>query len=96
MSKLSKERKNLAAKLSSVTHLDYDLNDKQHTELIEIVHSMNRKGSVTIEELCSKGDQLLSNECNPLREVWHRDVIERLEYERDQRKNGTGACIKNE
>ena len=79
MSKLSKERKNLAAKLSTVTHLDYDLNDEQHAELLEIVRSVNQKGSVTIEELCSKGDQLLSNECNPLREVWRQDVIERLE-----------------
>ena len=31
VSKLSKERKNLTAKLSSVSNLEYDLNDKQHT-----------------------------------------------------------------
>ena len=77
-SKLSKERKNLAAKLSAVTHLDYDLNDKQHAELFEIVRSVNQKGSVTIK-LCSQGDQLLSDECNALREVWHQDIIERIE-----------------
>lgn len=88
VSKLSKERKNFAAKLLSITHLDYDLNDKQHAEILEIVRSVNRRGSAVIEELCSKGDQLLSNECNPLREVWRQDVIERLEYERDQRKTG--------
>ena len=64
MSKLSKKSKNLAANLSSVTHLDYDLNDKQHVELLEIACSTNEKGSVIIEELCSKGDQLPSNECN--------------------------------
>ena len=56
VSKLSKERKNLAAKLSSVSSLDYDLNDKQHSELLEIVLSVNEKGSKVIDELCSRGD----------------------------------------
>ena len=86
VSKLSKERKNLAAKLSSVSSLDYDLNDKQHSELLEIVRSVNDKGSKVIDELCSRGYQLLGNDDNPLREVWHQDVMERLEYEKDQRK----------
>ena len=25
--------------------------------------------------------------------VWCQDAIEQLEYDRDQRKNGTGACV---
>lgn len=62
VSKLSKERKNLAAKLSSVTHLDCDLNDKQHVELLEIVRSVNQSGGAITEELRSKGNQLLSDE----------------------------------
>ena len=96
VSKLSKERKNLTTELSHVRDFDYNLNDKQHTaELLEIVRSVNQKGSHVIEELCSKGDQVLSNECNPLREVWLQDVIERLEYERDQRKNGMSFSHEN-
>ena len=53
ISKVSKERKNLVAKLSSVVSLDYNLNDKQHTELLQIVHTVNRQGSKAIDELCS-------------------------------------------
>ena len=86
---MSKERKNLAAKLSSVTNFDYDVGDKQHAELLEIVRTISRDGNKAIDELCSKGDQLLGEDNNPLREVWHQDVIERLEYEKDQRKAGT-------
>ena len=88
VSKMSKEHKNLAVKLSSITDHDYNLNDKQHAELLQIVCSVNEKGNKAIEKLCSRGDQILSSECNPLREVWRQDVIERLEYERDQKKNG--------
>ena len=84
---MSKERKNLAAKLSSVVSLDYNLNDKQHTQL-QIVRTVNHHGSKAIDELCSRGDQLLGEESNPLRDVWHQDVLERLEYEKDQRKAG--------
>lgn len=96
ISKLSKERKNLSAKLSSVVNLDYNLSDKQHAELLEIVRSVNCQGSKAIDELCSKGDTLLGEENNPLREVWYQDVIERLEYEKDQTKSGTmhqRACM---
>ena len=88
MSKMFKERKNLAAKLSSITDHDYNLNDKQQAELLQIVRSVNEKGNKAIEDLCSRGDQILSSECNPHREVWCQDVIKRLEYERGQKKNG--------
>ena len=84
---MSKERKNLAAKLSSVVSLDYNLNDKQHTELLQIVRTVNHQGSKAIDELCSRGDKLLGEESNPLRDdVWHQD---QLEYEKDQRKADT-------
>ena len=88
ISKVSKERKNLAAKLPSVMNLDYNLNDKQHSELLQIVRTVNRQGSKAIDELCCRGDQLLGEENNPLRDVWHQDVVERLEYEKDQHKAG--------
>lgn len=47
------------------------------------------KGKEVINELCGRGDSLLSIDCNPLREAWKQDVIERLQYTRDQTKNGT-------
>lgn len=78
----------MAAKLSKVAHFDCDISDKQHTELLELVRSVNKEGSKAIEELCAEGDHLLGIDNNPLREVWHQDVVERLEYEKDQRKSG--------
>ena len=69
-------------------NLNYNLSDKQHSELLQIVRTVNRQGSKAIDELCSRGDQLLGEENNPLRDVWHQDVVERLEYEKDQRKAG--------
>ena len=90
VSKLSKDRKNLASRLSLVrAELDYDVNDKQHAELLEIVSSVNTKGKEVIDDICDKGDELLSTEYNPLREVWKQDVVDRLQYMRDQKKNGT-------
>ena len=88
ISKVSKERKNIAAKLSSVVSFDYHVSDKQHAELLQIVCTVNRQGSKAIDELCSRGDQLLGEEDNPLREVWYQDVVERLVYEKDQREAG--------
>ena len=79
---------NLAAKLSKVAHFDCDISDKQHTELLEVVRSMSKNGSKAIEELCAEGDRLLGVDNNSLREVWHQDVVERLECEKDQRKSG--------
>ena len=81
---------NLASRLSHVrAELDYDVNDKQHAELLEIVSSVNTKGKEVIDDICGKGDELLSTEYNPLREVWKQDVVDRLQYMRDQKKNGT-------
>lgn len=77
----------LAAKLSKVEEFDYNLNDKQHAELLEIVQVISKEGSKDVEELCSKGDEILSKDCNPLREVWQQDVIDRLNFHKDQRKN---------
>ena len=82
--KVCKDRQNLAAKLAKVAHFDCDLSDKQHTELLELVRSVDKNGSRVVEELYAEGDRLPDN--NPLKEVWHQDVIERLEYEKDQSK----------
>ena len=88
VSKLSKECKNLVTKLSRCRHLDFNLNDKHHSRLLELVHLVSERDGDVIEGMCSKGDQVLLCDENPLREVWYQDVTERLQYERDQRKNG--------
>ena len=88
VTKICKDRVNLAAKLSKVEHFDCDVSDKQHDELLELVRSINKNGSKAIEDLCAEGDRFLGDVKSPLREVWHQDVVERLEYEKDQRKSG--------
>ena len=95
VARVTKERKSLAAKLSAVAHFEYDVSDKQHEELLELVRSVSENGNKAIEELCTRGDQLLGQECNPLKEVWQQDVTERLQYEKDQKKSGmfTLNCV---
>ena len=88
VSKVCKDRQNLAAKLSHVAHFDCDVSDKQHSELLDLVWSINKNGSKAINELCSEGEKILGVDNSPLRDVWHQDVVERLEYEKDQRKMG--------
>ena len=91
--RVTKERKNLAAKLSAVAHFDFDVNDKQHAELLLIVQSVSQTGSKVVEELCARGDQILGQEVNPLREVWHQDVTERVKYEKDQLQSGVFTYV---
>ena len=78
----------MAAKISKVMHFHCDVSDKQHSELLELVCSINKNGSKAIDELCAEGDHVLGINNNPLREVWHQDVVGRMEYEKDQRKSG--------
>ena len=82
----------MAAKLAKVEHFDVHVNDKQHTELLELVRSVNTNGNKAIEELCSEGDRVLGDN-NPLRDVWYQDVIERFEYERDQKKSSKNNIL---
>lgn len=65
-----------------------DFKDKQHAELLQLVRSIHNNGSRIVEELCNQGDQILGQEQNLLRETWRQDVIERLEYEKDQSNSG--------
>lgn len=88
VAKITKERKALSTKLSSVSEFDCTLKDKQHEELLELVKAIDKHGSKTIEELCMQGDKVLG-ESNMLREVWKQDVLERLKFENDQRKSGS-------
>ena len=88
VSKVCKDRQNLAAKLSRVAHFDCDVSDKQHSELLDLVRAINKNGSKAIDDLCSEGEKVLGVDNSPLRDVWYQDVVERLEYERDQKKTG--------
>ena len=83
VNKICKDRVNWAAKLSKVAHFDCDIGDKQPAELLEVVRTVNKNGSKVIEELCAKSDHLLGVDNNSLREVWHQDVVERLDFEKD-------------
>ena len=87
VSKVCRERVTLSAKLAKVEHFDFDVSEKQHSELLELVRSVHKKGSKDIEELCDEGEHVLGVD-SPLREVWQQDVIERLEFEKDQTRNG--------
>ncbi len=72
-------------KVSTLTQFDCDLKDKQHAELLQLVH---KNGTKTIEELCAKGERLLGQDNNLSRKAWHQDVVERLEFEKDQWRSG--------
>ena len=80
---------NVNTKLSRLAEFDFDVDEMQHNELLTMVGSVNRSGSKAIEELCSRGDELLGEGKNLLKEAWRQDVIERLEYE----KSKSGICI---
>ena len=87
ITKITTERKSLSIKLSTVT-FDCCLKDKQHTELLHLITAIEKhNGSKIIEDLCAEGDRILG-ESNVLRDVWKQDVLDRLEYERDQHKSG--------
>ena len=65
-----------------------ELTDKQHTEMLKMVKELN-KNSQAINELCKQGDEVLGSDNNVLCASWEQNVIERLEYEKDQSKLGT-------
>lgn len=66
---------------------DRDLDDKQDAEMLKIVKAVNRD-SRAIDELCIGGNKVLGSNNNLLRASWQQDVMERLEYEKDQSKSG--------
>ena len=93
VSRISKERKNLSAKVSALSPFNFDLKDKRHGELLQFVHTIHKTHSRTIEDLCVKGDEVLGQERNLLRQAWKQDVIERLDFEKDQFKAGKYAIV---
>lgn len=88
IAKISQERKNLATKVKALTKFDCDLREKQHAELLTLVSDIESKSSESIQELIREGDRILGKDNNLLRDAWRQDVIERLQYEKDQSKAG--------
>ena len=85
---VTKERKNLNSRLSALAPFNLEVDFAQHSELLQIVRCIQKKDSKAIEELCARGDQVLGQENNLLREAWKQDVIERHDFEKDQSKSG--------
>ena len=42
VSRISKERKNLSANVSALSPFNFDLKDKQHSELLQFVHTIQK------------------------------------------------------
>ena len=87
VSRIAKDRRNLAAKLAGCNRFTSEMNDKQHDELLETVRAIHQRDSKVIEEICSRGDDF-GEENNILRTAWEEDVVERLDYEKDQANSG--------
>ena len=81
------DRKNLTRKLNRLQPFDCDVSDKQHAKLLEFVSSVHKNGSKVINELIEEGNRVLGDE-SMLKDSWHQDVVERLDYERDQQTSG--------
>lgn len=62
------------------------LNDDQHSELFNLVSSISDLGKNELEKVMSEADAKGKGEL--LRNVWKLDVEERLQYYKDQKRNG--------
>lgn len=81
------DRKNLIRKLNRLQPFDCDVNDKQHYQLVQLVSSVNKTGSKVIQELIERGEALLGEGNNVLKDSWQQDVLDRLDFESDQQKS---------
>lgn len=88
LAKIKHERNNSLTKINALTKFDYCLQDKQHAELLQLVSNIESKDSKCIQDLIREGDHLLGEDNNLLRQAWKQDVIDRLQYEKDQKKAG--------
>ena len=86
MANKDEQRKQSIKKLKKFDRFTCDVSDKQHSEILLLVSSVN--DSKAIQELIEEGDRVLGDEQNALREAGQQDVRERLDYEKDQSKAG--------
>lgn len=88
VTKVIEERKNLGQKLSKLQPFDCNINDRQHSELLQIVSAIQSKGSASVQQLICEGESMLGEDNNILKDAWHQDVIERIQFEKDQGRSG--------
>lgn len=81
------ERKRLQAKVHDLEPYNCVLSDKQHIEMLKLVKEL-KKNSEAVRDLYKQADEGLGAENNLLRAAWEQDVIERLDYEKDQSSSG--------
>lgn len=65
---------------------DITLHDDQNSELLKLVSSISDIGKEELEKVLKEADA--NGKGDLLRKVWKLDVEERLQYHKDQKKNG--------
>ena len=87
-SRIAQERRQFHTKIkrTELKDYDYDLNGEQHDEMLQAVKQI--RGSAAIEQLIKEGEKALGSDNNVLKDAWHQDVVERLQYEEDQKLSG--------
>ena len=80
-------RKRLQSQLDAIAPLDCELSSEQHSEMLKLVRELNHHSNA-VDDLCAEGDKALGSENNLLRAAWQQDVVDRLEYDKDQSKSG--------
>ena len=94
VTKVIEERKNLVQKLNKLQPFECSINDRQHSELLQVVSAIQNKGSAAVNQLICDGEAMLGADNNILKDAWQQDVIERLDYERDQSQSGNSSnCV---
>ena len=88
------DQKNLTRKLNGLKPFDCDVGEKQHAKLLEFVSTVHKNGSKVINELLEEGGRVLEDD-NVLKDSWHQDVVERLDYEKDQQSSGMSKSSYN-
>ena len=81
------DRKAMMKSLHKYEKYDVSLNDDQHSEMFDLVSSISDIGKEELEKVMSEADA----KGEVLRNIWKMDVEERLQYFKDQKKNG--MCI---
>ena len=90
---MTMERNSLVRQLKQLTPFECDVSDKQHSELLQMVALIHKKGTKVIDQLIEEGKHFLGED-SVLKDSWRQDVVERLQYEEDQHRSGNfnGSC----
>ena len=80
---LRRERTCIQSKLRQYKKYDINVGNATHDELVELVGQIRLK---ELEELLADADR--AGKVDILRKKWRQDVEERIDFDRDQKKNG--------